>query len=260
MKRRLLVIGIGAGHPDYITIQAINALNQVDVFFIPDKGMDKQQLLALRRDICDRYITEKSYRIVEFDSPVREKPVETYRQSVTDWHARVEERYEQLFLEELGDGECGAFLVWGDPSLYDSTLRILEAINAKGALTLDYEVIPGITCVQALTARHRVVLNRIGESITITTGRKLAKGFPNNSDAVVVMLDSECAFRTVADENPDIYWGANIGLEDEVLIAGKLLDVMDQIQSTRAAARRKNGWLMDTYLLHKNAGSDDPDT
>ena len=36
-------------------------------------------------------------------------------------------------MEEIGEGECGAFLVWGDPTLYDSTLRIIEKIHSKGA-------------------------------------------------------------------------------------------------------------------------------
>ena len=55
--KKLLVIGIGAGNPDYITMQAVKALNQVDVFFLMDKGQSKDKLIELRRDICERYIT-----------------------------------------------------------------------------------------------------------------------------------------------------------------------------------------------------------
>ncbi|MHB1796213.1 MAG: SAM-dependent methyltransferase, partial [Acidobacteriaceae bacterium] len=35
--RKLYLIGIGAGNPEYITIQAIKALNKVEVFFFMDK-------------------------------------------------------------------------------------------------------------------------------------------------------------------------------------------------------------------------------
>ena len=49
--KRLLVIGIGAGNPDYITLQAVKALNRVDVFFLMDKGPHKDKLIDLRRDI-----------------------------------------------------------------------------------------------------------------------------------------------------------------------------------------------------------------
>ncbi|MEA2926682.1 MAG: precorrin-6A synthase, partial [Alphaproteobacteria bacterium] len=34
--RKILIIGIGAGDPEYVTVQAVNALNRVDAFFIPD--------------------------------------------------------------------------------------------------------------------------------------------------------------------------------------------------------------------------------
>jgi precorrin-6A synthase len=84
------------------------------------------------------------------------------------------------------DGECGAFLVWGDPTLYDSTIRIIEAIAKGGNHELDYEVIPGISSIQALAAKHKTTLNRIGQSIEITTGRRIAQEFPNNFDSVVV--------------------------------------------------------------------------
>jgi precorrin-6A synthase len=35
--RKVFVVGIGAGNPDYVTVQAINALNEVDVFLIITK-------------------------------------------------------------------------------------------------------------------------------------------------------------------------------------------------------------------------------
>ncbi len=53
----------------------------------------------------------------------------------------------------MADGECGAFLVWGDPTLYDSTIRIIEVIASSGRHSLGYEVIPGISSAQALAAQ-----------------------------------------------------------------------------------------------------------
>ena len=193
--RKVLIIGIGAGNPDYVTIQATNALNQVDVFFIPNKGMEKEALQRLRLEICERYIKDKAYRLAGFKTPERSKDPSNYKMNVQDWHSRIEQNYEKLLIEELGEGECGAFLVWGDPTLYDSTLRIIEKIQSKGDFALEYEVIPGISSVQALAAKHQIALNRIGESIHITTGRKLAEGFPNNADSVVVLLDGEQSFK-----------------------------------------------------------------
>jgi precorrin-6A synthase len=250
--RKVLIIGIGAGNPDYITVQAINALNQVDVFFIPNKGVEKEALQQLRLDICERYIKDKDYRLAGFKVPERSKDPSDYKMNVRDWHSRIEENYRTLLMEDLGDGECGAFLVLGDPTLYDSTLRIIEKIQSKGGISLEYEVIPGISSVQALAAKHRIALNRIGESIHITTGRKLVAGFPNGADSVVVLLDGEQSFKMIDGADIDIYWGAYLGTEYEILVSGRLSEVANDIEAIREEARREKGWIMDAYLLRKS--------
>ncbi|PTT89704.1 precorrin-6A synthase (deacetylating), partial [Pseudomonas sp. HMWF005] len=148
-------------------------------------------------------------------------------------------------------GQCGGFLVWGDPALYDSTIRILQAILASGRCAFEFEVIPGITSVQALAAQHKVPLNSIGCSVEITTGRRLAAGQVSEAESLVVMLDGEEAYRRVADPATSIYWGAYLGTPDEILISGKLGDVADEIERVRKAARAEHGWIMDTYLLRR---------
>lgn len=248
--KRVLVIGIGAGDPDYITVQAIKALNQVDVFFVADKGSDKGDLNALRRDVCERHITDHTYRMVEFPPGKRDNPAETYRSSIDICNDNLEKTYERLLAQETQDGECAGFLVWGDPSLYDSTLRLLNRIKAKGTVDFEFEVIPGISSVQALAARHKVALNEVSNSVEITTGRKLSQHMPEKS-SVVVMLDSEGAYRTLPDQDMTIYWGAYVGSKDELLISGKLRDVSSEIDRIRAAARDRKGWIMDTYLLKR---------
>jgi len=249
--KKLLIIGIGAGNPDYITMQAVKALNRVDVFFLMDKGQSKDKLIDLRREICERYITDHDYRFVEAHSPERERGEVDYKTSVDDLNLARQQTFERLINEEVSDGQCGGFLVWGDPALYDSTIRILQAIQASGACAFEFEVIPGITSVQALAAQHKVPLNQIGRSVEITTGRRLAAGQVSDADSLVVMLDAQDAYRQVVDQDTEIYWGAYLGTPDEILISGKLKDVADEIVRVRKAARLANGWIMDTYLLRK---------
>jgi len=253
--KKILIIGIGAGNPEYVTIQAVNALNQVDVFFIMDKGTDKGKLIALREEICRRYIEGNEYRFVEADSPAWTRNTEDYRSTIDGLNRDKQAVFERLISEQMADGECGAFLVWGDPTLYDSTIRVVEAVAKSGDHELDYEVIPGISSIQALAAKHKTTLNRIGQSIEITTGRRIAEGFPNNVDSVAVMLDAKDAYKKFADQDIDIYWGAYVGMPDEILVSGKLKDVGDDIERIRAEARRANGWIMDSYLMRKGDGS-----
>ena len=245
--KKILVIGIGAGHPEQITIQAINALKRADVLFITDKGADKDDLANFRREIIERYAPDRSFRIVSIPDPARDRNPDNYQATVKTWHAQRAALYATRLKDNIGPEETGAFLAWGDPSLYDSVLRILETL--RDPLQLQIEVIPGITSIQALTASHAIPLNEIGAPVQITTGRLLA-AHPPTVDTVV-MLDGECAFNTVTDDETEIYWGAYLGTADEILISGKVCEVAAKIQQTREAQRRRKGWIMDTYLLRK---------
>jgi precorrin-6A synthase len=248
--KKVLLIGIGAGNPDYVTMQAVKALNEVDVFFFLDKGEAKRDLVDLRTEICERFITNRSYRVVE--SPARDVSRPSYKSGVHAWHRDKADIFGRLIEEELRDGEVGAFLIWGDPSLYDSTIRIIHQILADGRITFDYEVIPGITSIQALAAQHRIALNTIGEPVHITTGRRLNEGLPRHIDTAVIMLDNGSGLRALAGEDVDIYWGAYLGTPDEVLVAGKLRERVDEIERVREEERSRKGWIMDTYLLRRN--------
>jgi precorrin-6A synthase len=250
--RTVLIIGIGAGNPEYLTVQAIKALNRVDTFFVVEKGPDKDGLAQLRAEICDRYI-ERPYRLVAIPDPQRDRAAADYPSAVADWRHKRLEAYESALASHLAPDGVGGFMVWGDPTLYDGTLSIVEAIAARGAIKLEYEVIPGISSVQALAARHRVPLNRVGEAIHITTGRRTPEALESGSENIVVMLDGNESFRKIDAHDLDICWGAYVGTPDEILISGRLDAVADDIHARREDARGRIGWIMDTYLLRKRA-------
>lgn len=251
----MLVIGIGVGDPSYVTAQAVAALNRADVFLVLDKGAVNDDLVALRREICDRFIEGDAYRMVERADPERRLRDDSYQADVRAWHEQRVDLYESLLRDEVADGEVAAFLVWGDPSLYDSTMRILEQVGARGTLDLDIEVIPGISSLHALTARFAIPLNQIGGPITITTGRQLAAMEPAAIDNVVVMLDGRCSFAAIDPAGLTIYWAAYLGDPDEILVTGPLTEVADHIQQVRAEARTRKGWMFDTYLLRRDPQS-----
>ena len=252
--RQLYVIGVGAGDPEQVTVQAIRALNAVDVFFVLDKGSSKEDLVALRTEICRRYITDRPYRIVEVADPERDRSSMSNRQygvAVKDWHEARVEAIEQAMLVELAPGENPGFLVWGDPAIYDSIIRIVEGLQARAVVPFEFQVIPGISSVQQLAAAHRIVLNRIGEPIHITTGRRLGDRLPVGQNNVIVMLDSQLACQALTEPGLEIYWGAYLGSPEQILVHGVLADVIDEIVDVRAAARERIGWIMDTYLIRR---------
>ncbi|MFD7695283.1 precorrin-6A synthase (deacetylating) [Streptomyces sp. NPDC059805] len=252
--RTIHVIGIGAGDPEQLTLQAVRALRDTDVFFILDKGEVKSDLTGLRRDLLDAHVPEGTYRVVEARDPERDRSAggAAYSPAVGDWRSARAGIYARLIAEELGEDETGAFLVWGDPALYDSTLAILEEVLASGTVDFAYDVVPGISSVSSLAARHRTGLNRVARPVQITTGRRLAEGFPQGVDDVVVMLDAHQSFRRYAGEDIDIFWGAYLGTPDEILVSGPIAEAAPEIERLRTEARERKGWIMDTYLLRRN--------
>lgn len=250
------MIGIGAGDPDQLTLQAVRALRDTDVFFVLDKGEVKADLVRLRRDMLETHVPEGTYRIVEARNPERDRKAggADYSPAVGDWRSARAGIYERMIADELGEDESGAFLVWGDPALYDSTLGILEEILERGTVAFEYDVVPGVSSVSSLVARHRTGLNRVARPVQITTGRRLAEGFPEGVDDVVVMLDAHQTFRKYADQDIHIYWGAYLGTPDEILASGPIAEAAPRIERLRAEARERKGWIMDTYLLRRNPG------
>jgi precorrin-6A synthase len=251
--RSVLVIGMGPGDPEQITVQAIRALNRAEVVFVVEKGSAADELAETRREVIIRYAENgRTPRIVALADPARDRAAPAYGEAVGDWRRRRAEAWEDAISSELDKDGCGAFLAWGDPALYDSAIAVLEEIRAHGRVQLDYEVIPGISSLQALAARHRVPWARVGGAVQITTGRRLAQGLPAEADDVLVMLDSGCTFSRFAGEDDlEIYWGAYIGTEDEILVSGPVREVAREIERLRAEAGERKGWVMDSYLLRR---------
>ncbi|MFD4368480.1 precorrin-6A synthase (deacetylating) [Rhodococcus sp. NPDC058521] len=246
--RELLLIGIGVGDPDQVTVQAVKAMNTADVFFVIGKGDEKQELVDLRTGLLAEHVTHP-HRVVDIVDPPRDRTPSDYRGVVEDWHEKRAALFETEFAATGED--VGAILVWGDPALYDSTIRIVERVLARGNVTFEWSVVPGVTSVHALAAAHRTVLHRVGEPIHITTGRRLAEGLPDGIDNVVVMLDAHCTFTQVPGDDVHIWWGAYLGTPDEVLVSGNLREVEEQIVRVRAELRARKGWIMDTYMLRR---------
>ncbi len=253
--KQLYLIGMGPGDPEYLTIQAVETLRRVDVFFMLEKdGRGKDELLAMRQAILKRYRPEGGYRLVIAASPERQALPDGYQKTVRVWHETKLGLFERLIAEELRDGERGGLLLWGDPAIYDQTVSLIAELGARLQGQLEFAIIPGISAVQLLAARHRIPLNRVGEEILITTGRQLAETDPAQIHNALVMLDGQCSFQRLLGQDLEIYWGGYLGCPDETLVAGQLDEVWESLVHTRAQLRAAKGWIMDTYLLRRRRG------
>ncbi|WGL51262.1 precorrin 6A synthase [Nocardioides sp. BP30] len=233
------VIGFGMG-PQHVTPEAADALRSCDYVLAAAKGAE-DPLLAIRRAVCEQYGAE----LVAVPDPERDRDAATttatagYDRAVRAWHTARVESYRAV-LEERG-GTAG-FLVWGDPALYDSTIRVVEQLG------LPFDVIPGISAPQLLAARHRMVLHEVGRPVHLTTARRLREDIAAGQRNLVVMLGSAPDLEGLEDWQ--VWYGANLGAPGEQLAAGRLGDVGEaSLRVAREHARAIDGWVMDLYLL-----------
>lgn len=242
----LWLIGIGTGKPGHLTLEGRQALREAACVLLPRKGTGKEDLAHLRLEIL--WDAGSTARVIPFDMPIRDESL-PYAERVARWHAAIAERW-QAALEGAPEGPA-ALLVWGDPGLYDSTLRIAARLTGPTRL----RVVPGITALQALTAAHAIPFNTINGAVTVTTGRALRdRGWPEGADTVAVMLDGACSFQTLSPEGLRIWWGAFLGMPEQLLEHGTLREAGPRIVARRAEARARHGWIMDTYLLRRDPG------
>src|ERR1700743_154647 len=246
----LSLIGIGCGDPEQLTLAAVRAIHAADLVLIPRKGEDKIDLAELRHEICARVLTNTTTRVAEFDLPVRDAERDDYRAGVDDWHDAVAQAWAREIAAHLGTHGRVVLLICGDPSLYDSSLSIARRLRPEPAI----EVIPGIPAIQALCAAHGIPLNEIGKPFLVTTGRQLRdNGGPAGVETVVVMLDGGTAFQALDAKELQIWWGAYLGMPHQIILAGALADVGAKIIETRAAARARHGWIMDSYIIRRGS-------
>lgn len=243
---RVRVLGVGMG-PQHVTPEVSAALREADYVLAAEKS-EHDQLLAVRRRIAD----EHGLPVVAVPDPRRDRAdvatAGSYRRAVGDWHDARVAAYEAVLAER---GGTAAMLVWGDPSLYDSSIRIVATIAERGAVDLEWDVLPGISAPQLLAARHRLVLNDIGLPVHVTTGRRLREEVDAGLDNLVVMLNRTLDLAGLEDW--DIWWGANLGGAGEELVAGQVGTVLSRIEEARDRARATAGWVMDLYLLRRPA-------
>jgi precorrin-6A synthase len=251
--RGVRVIGVGPGDPDQVTVQAVRAMREVAYFVVSDKSSAgaSDPLVDARERLLEAHL-ESPPVLVRVQDPERERrPDRTastadYEAAVAAWHDARAAAYEEALLAHEGDA---GFLVWGDPAFYDSTIRVLDTVSARGRVELTVEVIPGVSSLQLLAARHGIVLHEVGQALHVTTGRRLREAVEQGQDNVVVMLNQRLDLAGLEDWR--IWWGANLGTPREALVSGRVGDVVADIEAQRSGTKAAAGWVMDVYLLRR---------
>lgn len=256
--RQIRVIGVGVGGAGQLTLDAVAALKELDVVLVADKGEGLAQLVDARRALLETHRPAPgggtAVRVVQVPDPRRgPDPQETasYLEGVRSWHEARVDAYAAT-VDSLEPHLVVGFLVWGDPALYDSILRVVRALGERTPVAV--RTVPGVTALSALAAAHDEVLHAIGEPVHVTTGRRLVREWRPGLGTVVVMLDGQLRCRDLLAARPEtadleLLWGACLGLPQQRLARGRLGDVLDDVAAARARLREEHGWVMDVYAL-----------
>lgn len=252
---KVRILGVGMG-PQHVTSEVAIALRTADYVLAARKTED-DQLLALRREIVQAHPGPNGpLEIIAVSDPPRDRSAaltaRDYEAAVSHWHQARAVSYAEVLRDRAG---TAAFLVWGDPSLYDSTIRIVEKARdllKLDSVDLDFDVLPGISAPQLLAARHRIVLHEVGRAVHVTTGRRLQQAVGAGLDNIVAMLNpptERMNFAGLSDWT--MWWGANLGAAGEQLVTGRVGDVLPVIADARADAAARDGWVMDLFLVRR---------
>ena len=67
----------------------------------------------------------------------------------------------------------------------------------------------------------------------------------------MVMLDGGTAFEVLDPKGIQIWWGAYLGMPNQIILSGPLKEVGAAIVTARGRARTEHGWIMDSYILKR---------
>lgn len=143
--RRLVGVGVGPGDPELLTVKAVNLLDCAEVILVPATE-------------TSGHGPGRAERIVEQACPGAGERVQRIPFSMSERHGVGPKRAEswrasvKAAVEAFGRGaRTVAFATIGDPTVY-STFSYLRAGVAEELSDVEFELVPGVTAMQALAA------------------------------------------------------------------------------------------------------------
>lgn len=203
-------VGIGPGHPEYLTLRAVNVLSQVDVIFTVT-GPNTENSIS---ESVVRSIGELKGKIVPLlfsmsrDQEVRQRQIEDNA---------------EIILAELVQGRDCAFATLGDAMVYSTFSYILEILKDK-IKDLPVEVVPGITSFCTLSAQSQTVLVENGEKIQVVPAFRPemadALDFPSGTTTVLMKTyrsRNTLIRRLMQEPGTSLVYGERLGMAEQFI-------------------------------------------
>lgn len=203
-------VGIGPGHPEYLTLRAVKVLSQVDVIFTVT-GPNTENSIS---ESVVRSIGELKGKIVPLlfsmsrDQGVRQRQIEDNA---------------EIILTELVQGHNCAFATLGDAMVYSTFSYILEILKNK-IQDLPVEVVPGITSFCTLSAQSQTVLVENGEKIQVVPAFRAEMAdeldFPSGTTTVLMKTyrsRNTLIRRLMQEPGTSLVYGERLGMAEQFI-------------------------------------------
>ncbi|ADU46724.1 GNAT family N-acetyltransferase [Intrasporangium calvum] len=251
MTQRIHLVGIGLGDRAHLTGAGVAALDTLDVFVVLEPGA------AAQRELLAAVLTDPgAHRFIEPTAHPSEPG--SVGSPAAYGVGSVSERVTAI-VRELGElappAATVGLLVPGVPALEAAAHELATALADR--LGIGVAITPGVGAAQLLAARHGITLGRDGTGVHAISGQHLVDTYqPHDGDAVVV-ADAELRCLELAELYPDleVFWGAHLDRDDEVLVSGRLGDLAATLTAARRRAEDASGWLLDAYVVRPSEPS-----
>ena len=213
-KGKLIVIGVGPGDTELLTLKAAKVLKSVPVVFSPKSSKEKESIaLSIVRPILEERKDYKRLMRVEPIFPMIEDKEELEK----IWTSASE-----LIAQYLDSGRDVAFITLGDPSIFSTYSYVQKKLIDR----YEIETIPGITSFTACAAAKNKALVEQNDILTIVPkiDDRLEEVL-EYSDSVVLMKASRNTSQlesAIEEKNrpKEIYSVQNCTRENEKIIEG----------------------------------------
>jgi len=195
MAGKILIVGLGPGRQEFLTLKALDALRTADVLFVPTASSNATSR-ALQVALPNLR-PNQDVRTLVFPMVSDEARLECY----------AKEAAEALF-QEARIGKSVAFLCLGDPMLYGTGARLLPYLTQTG---IPVEVVPGVSSFSLAAASALVPLALGDEAFAVyplSYGIDGLKPLMESCTTVVLVKPSrhlEEAIRMARELNKEVY-------------------------------------------------------
>lgn len=215
--KKLYGIGTGPGDKELLTLKAIRTMEEASIIFVPNNKGENMALNTAREFI-------KGKEIVYIDLPMGSVTDNDYKNAAI------------TIMNNIADGESGAFLTIGDPMIYSTFTYIMDELKDK---EIEIEIVSGIPSFIAAAASMKSPLTTKGDDFILCDDLEEEKIKGLQSVAILKTLrNKEKTIKILEENNFKYKYIKRVSFSEEQIIENSQEIIEDRDYISLILARR----------------------